>query len=281
MLAKLEIEVQFRPADHRSIRQVLEGGQRRRRKAGTSAGFDDAAWKPAKEIAKLGEGPWGNAFSGAAAARPGAASAQGRHARQAHQASPPLRQRARRLRVPPQRPARRPRHLQSQLDRLQEARPVPHLRRHEPAPRRRQRARASSWATAGMPATLAWAARIATARWRWRWPRWKSSSPTAPGRPSPPTARGKPPPARSSSPTCSWAKPTTPARKCPAGTTRRLRRRQLAAGRRRRKCDVPLVARPRWAGAQDAGTQAPRHHASPSPATSSSTWARTWWAGRG
>jgi alpha-L-rhamnosidase len=25
--------------------------------------FDDAAWKPAKEIAKLGEGPWGNAFS--------------------------------------------------------------------------------------------------------------------------------------------------------------------------------------------------------------------------
>ena len=27
-------------------------------------GFDDAAWKPAKEIAKLGEGPWGAAFSG-------------------------------------------------------------------------------------------------------------------------------------------------------------------------------------------------------------------------
>ena len=28
------------------------------------SGFDDAAWKPAKEIAKLGEGPWGAAFSG-------------------------------------------------------------------------------------------------------------------------------------------------------------------------------------------------------------------------
>ena len=62
LLAKLEIELGSGPLvtavsdkTWKVVDAMVDGW--------TSAGFNDRAWKTAREIAKLGEGPWGNAFS--------------------------------------------------------------------------------------------------------------------------------------------------------------------------------------------------------------------------
>ncbi len=221
LLAKLTVTT----ADGKTTTLVTDGSWKTLENPGANwhnRALDTRGWPAAEVLGDYGMAPWGKlkfAHAGPAAAVVPA------HELPRRQAGPPgdaLCDRAGDLRRPPQRPSRERRLVQPRLDRLHQAGLLPRLRRD----RARSAAARTPWArsspTAGTAATSASArSAIITARSRGSARSCTSSWPTARTEDivTGSELEGRRP-ARSARPTSSWARPTTPARRCPAGTRR-------------------------------------------------------------